>query len=73
MIDNRAFALTDEELVRYNEWATKIATAMGEGEVESWTLSVSFNFSNLGTSIIAYVLDSDRRIDLIIRDELDMW
>lgn len=52
MVDNRAFELTDEELVRYNEWASRIATAMVDAEIESWTLSVTFSFSNLGTDVV---------------------
>lgn len=74
MLDNSAFILSDEELVRYNEWANKIATAMGEAEIESWTLSVKFSFSNFGTGVRAHCESvSDRSGDLVIRDELEGW
>ena len=49
MITNEAFMLNDEELARYNEWAEKIAQGMGDADIESWTLNVTFSFSNLGT------------------------
>ena len=73
MIDNNVFTLTDEELVSYNEWATKIAIAMGKSDIESWTLNVTFSFSNLGTGVIAHLSSSSRHSDLIIRDELDLY
>ncbi|MBV5341425.1 MAG: hypothetical protein J0665_18035 [Deltaproteobacteria bacterium] len=70
MIDNQAFALTDEEFVRYNEWATRNATAMVDAEIESWTISVTFSFCNLGTDIAAHLDDAtDNRGDLVIRSE----
>ena len=72
MIDNNAFMLTDEELVRYNAWASKIAEAMVNADIESWNLDVTFSFSNLGISIIAHsASSSDNRGDLVIRNDLE--
>lgn len=72
MIDNAVFTLTDEELMGYNAWAEKIATDMGNAEVESWTLNVTFSFSNLGTAVVAHCSSaSDRNGDLVIREETD--
>jgi len=74
MLDNSAFILSDEELVRYNEWANKISVAMGEADIESWTLSVKFSFSNFGTGVRAHCESAlDRRGDLVIRDEMEGW
>ena len=42
---------------------------MGNAEIESWTLNVTFSFSNLGTDIIAHCGGADHSRDLIIRDE----
>lgn len=70
MLDNSAFTLTDEELASYNAWATNIAISMGEAEVESWTLSVKFSFSNLGKVISAHCEGASDSGDLIIRDDL---
>lgn len=72
MINNNAFILTEEELRRYNKWATEIATAMGNADIESWSVNVTFNFSNYGTAIVAHSgCGTDRSGDLIIRDETD--
>lgn len=68
MITNEAFMLNEEELARYNEWASKIATAMVDAEIE-WELEVTFNFSNLGTDIVAHCCGADQKSDLIIRNE----
>lgn len=70
MIDNDAFILTEDELKRYNEWATKISVAMGNADIESWSLDVTFSFSNLGTDIVARCASAvDRSGDLMIREE----
>lgn len=69
MITNEAFMLNEEELAHYNEWASKIATAMVDAEVESWELEVTFSFSNLGTDIVAHCAGADQNNDLVIRDE----
>lgn len=72
MIGNEAFTLTEEELTRYNEWAEGYATAMCNADIESWTLEVTFSFSNMGTDIVAHCADADDRShDLIIRSESD--
>lgn len=69
MIDNSAFMLTEEELVKYNAWAEKIATAMVDADMESWTFSVKFSFSNYGTGIVAHCESNlDSSADLEIRD-----
>ncbi len=66
MIDNSAFALTEEELTRYNQWAEGISVAMVNAEIESWTLEVNFSFWNLGKSIEARCGSNV----LVIRDDL---
>jgi hypothetical protein len=69
MTDNSDFILTEEELVKYNSWAKKTATAMGEADMESWTLSVTFSFSNFGTGVVAHCESNiDCSCDLVIRD-----
>lgn len=71
MINNSIFSLTDEELSIYNDWLEKISTDMGEAEVESWTASVKFSFSNMGTRIIAHCeSDYEGATDLLLRDDI---
>lgn len=72
MITNAAFMLDDDELARYNEWAGKISRGMGEAGIESWTLNVTFSFSNLGTDIIAYCGGADPADGLVIRNGFEM-
>lgn len=69
MITNEAFMLNEKELARYNKWASKIATAMVDAEIESWDLEVTFSFSNLGTDIVAHCGGADQKSDLVIRNE----
>ena len=73
MIDNSVFALTDEELVLYNQWANRIATEMGNAEMESWTLQVTFSFSSFGTKIVAHCGVYNNKTNLVIRDDMDSW
>jgi len=72
MIDNSDLMLTDEELAKYNAWGEKVAIAMGEAEMESWTLSLTFSFSNLGTGVVAHCEENiNCSGDLVIRDMLE--
>jgi len=71
MIDNEVFTLTNVELASYNAWAGKIALAMGEAEIESWTLSVTFSFNNLGSTVVAHCESADRSGDLVVRHEME--
>ena len=74
MLDNSAFILTDEELARYNAWASNITAAMVNAELEPSDLSVKFTFSNFGTGVRAHCESAlDHSCDLVIRDELEEW
>ncbi len=70
MITNDDFVLSVEELVRYNEWAKKIAHGMGEAGIMSWTMNITFSFSNSGTDVTAHCRGADKRSDLFIRSEI---
>lgn len=66
-MDNSDFILTEDELSRLNEWTGSIAKAMGDAEIESWTINVQFTFSNMGAGIVAKCGSSSA--SLTIREE----
>ncbi len=69
MIFNDDFVLSAEELERYNGWAKKIAHGLGEAGNTSWTMNITFSFSNSGTDVIAHCRGADYRCDLFLRNE----
>jgi hypothetical protein len=53
MIENRDFELTEAELLQLNTLSTQVAKEMYATETESWVISVTFSFSNMGTMVEA--------------------
>ncbi len=53
MLENRDFELTEPELQRLNAWSTKVAQEMCASGTESWVISVTFSFSNMGNTVEA--------------------
>jgi hypothetical protein len=53
MLENRDFELTGSELWQLNAWSTQMAQKMCASETESWVISVTFSFSNMGNTIEA--------------------
>jgi len=53
MLANRDFELTELELQKLNAWSTEVAQEMCACETESWAVSITFSFSNMGNMISA--------------------
>lgn len=53
MLENRDFELTKSELQQLNAWSTQVAQEMCASETESWVISVTFSFSNMGSMVEA--------------------
>lgn len=66
MLENRNFELTASELQQLNDWSTQVAQDMCASETESWVISVTFSFSNMGMVIEA---DCGSRCSITLRDD----
>jgi len=70
MLTNDAFKLSDDQLHRYDQWTTNIATDLGDADCgEALEVVVSFSFSALGRSVVVTVPTSGQT--LVLEDNLN--